>query len=44
MKRACEGYCGGYVRLKDIRTTPGGERFCKDCYSEWKRREYYGND
>lgn len=41
VKCACQGYCGGYVRLEDVRKTRGGERFCPDCYSELKRREYY---
>lgn len=41
MKRACEGYCGGYVKLKNIKTVKGGERFCQECYSEYMRKKYY---
>jgi len=43
MKRQCEGYCGGMVKLENVRTVPGGERFCPKCYGEWMRRSYYQN-
>jgi hypothetical protein len=44
MKRQCEGYCGGMVGIRDVRTVRGGERFCPECYGEYKRREYYEAD
>lgn len=42
VKRACEGYCGGYVRLSEVRVTSDGERFCPDCYDRLQNRDETG--
>lgn len=35
MKRQCEGYCGGMVKLREAKTTTDGERMCPECYDKW---------
>jgi hypothetical protein len=33
-RRACEGWCGGYVSIKNTRTLRDGTRVCQECYEK----------
>ena len=45
MRKACQGYCGGYVTLDaGRRVGPDAELFCERCYGLWLRRQYVGWD
>lgn len=36
-KKPCQGYCGGYVKLRNMRQAPGGEFMCPDCFEKATR-------
>jgi len=36
MKRNCEGYCGGMVKLENVvQVGRDGARMCPDCAEQW---------
>lgn len=41
MKRPCQGYCGGYVKLENIcHVGFGGDSLCPECHGERLRIMY----